>query len=274
VSRPQLSRPIGEPERRQRAILVEGISKTFTLEGKQFTALENVAFAVDDGEFLSIIGPSGCGKSTLLRLIGDVIPSSGGVISIHGGSAADARRSRRLGFVFQDPVLLPWRTAIENVELPLVLAGVGSTERRRRAQELLQLVGLAGFERARPNALSGGMARRVAIARALVLEPDILLLDEPFGALDEITRQRMNGELLRIWSETRTTAVLVTHNVSEAAYLSDRVLVMGTRPGRIVAEVQIDLPRPRTLELLEDQAFFRYTSRLSHHLLTSVEDET
>jgi NitT/TauT family transport system ATP-binding protein len=253
---------------------VEGISKTFTLEGKQFTALENVSFAVDDGEFLSIIGPSGCGKSTLLRLIGDVIPSSGGVISIHGGLAADARRSRRLGFVFQDPVLLPWRTAIENVELPLVLAGVGSSERRRRARELLQLVGLAGFERARPNALSGGMARRVAIARALVLEPDILLLDEPFGALDEITRQRMNGELLRIWSETGTTAVFVTHNVGEAAYLSDRVLVMGTRPGRIVAEVQIDLPRPRTLELLEDQAFFRCTSRLSHHLLASVEDET
>jgi NitT/TauT family transport system ATP-binding protein len=253
------------------AIVVDRVSKTFPLEGRQFLALEDVSFTVREGEFLAIIGPSGCGKTTLLRMIADIIPASEGTISIHGGSPADVRRARRIGLVFQEPVLLPWRTTLENIELPLVIAGVRRGERRRRAREYLQLVGLDGFESAPPSALSGGMARRVGIARALVLEPEILLLDEPFGALDEITRQRMNRELLRIWSETETTALLVTHNVSEAAYLSDRVLVMGTQPGRVVAEVPIELPRPRSLELLEDTAFFRYTSQLSHHLLATVE---
>jgi len=256
-------------ERQRPAIVVQHATKTFELEGKELVALEDVSFSVGEGEFVAIIGPSGCGKSTLLRMIADVIPGTRGGISIHGGSPSDARRARRIGLVFQEPVLLPWRSALENVELPLVIAGVRAGERRRRAREYLQLVGLEGFEAARPSALSGGMAQRVAIARALVLEPEILLLDEPFGALDEITRQRMNGELLRIWSETGTTAVLVTHNVGEATYLSDRVLVMGTRPGRIVAEVRVELRRPRSLELLEDPEFFRYTSQLSHHLLST-----
>jgi NitT/TauT family transport system ATP-binding protein len=252
-------------------IVVDRVSKTFPLEGKQFLALEDVSFTVDEGEFVAIIGPSGCGKSTLLRMIADIIQATQGTILIHGGSPADVRRARRIGLVFQEPVLLPWRTTLENIELPLVIAGVRRSERRRRAHEYLQLVGLEGFGSAPPSALSGGMARRVGIARALVLEPEILLLDEPFGALDEITRQRMNRELLRIWSETRTTAVLVTHNVSEAVYLSDRVLVMGTQPGRLVAEVPIGLPRPRSLELLANPEFFRYTSQLSHHLLTTAE---
>lgn len=260
-------------EQRRGAIVAEGVTKTFQLQGRTFTALDSVSFTVGEGEFLSIIGPSGCGKSTLLRLIGDVTPASAGSISIHGGTPAEARRARRIGFVFQNPVLLPWRTALENVELPLVLTGVGKAERQRRARELLRLVGLAGFETARPSALSGGMAGRVAIARALALEPEILLLDEPFGALDEITRQRMNTELVRIWAESGTTAILVTHNVGEAVFLSDRVLVMGTRPGRIVAEVPIELSRPRALELLQDEEFFRYTSRLSQHLLATVGSE-
>jgi NitT/TauT family transport system ATP-binding protein len=259
-------------ERQGSAIVVERASKIFALEGKEFVALEDVSFSVREGEFVAIIGPSGCGKSTLLRMIADVIPATRGAISIGGGSPADARRARRIGLVFQEPVLLPWRTALENIELPLVIAGVRAGERRRRARDYLRLVGLEGFESAPPAALSGGMARRVGIARALVLEPEILLLDEPFGALDEITRQRMNGELLRIWSETGTTAILVTHNVGEAVYLSDRVLVMGTQPGRIVAEVAVELPRPRSLELLEDPEFFRYTSRLSHHLLSTTDE--
>ena len=246
------------------------MTKTFDLEGRPLTALDDVSFTVRDGEFLSIIGPSGCGKSTLLRLIADVLPASAGTILVHGAPPGAARRARRFGFVFQDPVLLPWRSALENVELPLQVARVGTAERHRRARELLELVGLAGFESARPSALSGGMARRVAIARALALEPEILLLDEPFGALDEITRQRLNTELLRVWSETKTTAVLVTHNVSEAVYLSDRVLVMGTRPGRIVADLQIELRRPRAVEMLQAEEFFRYTSRLSQHLLSTV----
>ncbi len=248
-----------------------GVTKTFDLEGRPLTALEDVSFTVREGEFLAIIGPSGCGKSTLLRLIADVLPGTAGTILVHGAPPDAARRARRFGFVFQDPVLLPWRSALENVELPLQVARVGTAERRRRAHELLELVGLAGFESARPSALSGGMARRVAIARALALEPEILLLDEPFGALDEITRQRLNTELLRVWSETKTTAVLVTHNVSEAVYLSDRVLVMGTRPGRIVADLRIELPRPRAVELLQAEEFFRYTSRLSEHLLSTTE---
>jgi NitT/TauT family transport system ATP-binding protein len=250
---------------------VTGVTKTFDLEGRPLTALEDVSFTVREGEFLAIIGPSGCGKSTLLRLIADVLPGTAGTILVHGAPPDAARRARRFGFVFQDPVLLPWRSALENVELPLQVARVGTAERRRRAHELLELVGLAGFESARPSALSGGMARRVAIARALALEPEILLLDEPFGALDEITRQRLNTELLRVWSETKTTAVLVTHNVSEAVYLSDRVLVMGTRPGRIVADLRIELPRPRAVELLQAEEFFRYTSRLSEHLLSTTE---
>jgi NitT/TauT family transport system ATP-binding protein len=246
------------------------VTKTFELEGRPLTALEDVSFTVRDGEFVSIIGPSGCGKSTLLRLIADVLPESAGTILVHGAPPGAARRARRFGFVFQDPVLLPWRSALENVELPLQVARVGTAERRRRARELLELVGLAGFESAPPSALSGGMARRVAIARALALEPEILLLDEPFGALDEITRQRLNTELLRVWSETKTTAILVTHNVSEAVYLSDRVLVMGTRPGRIVADLRIELPRPRAVDLLQTEEFFHYTSRLSQHLLSTV----
>jgi NitT/TauT family transport system ATP-binding protein len=251
------------------AIALEGVTKTFELEGRPLTALENISFTVGESEFLSIIGPSGCGKSTLLRLIADVIPQSAGTISVHGASPAAARRARKFGFVFQEPVLLAWRSALENIELPLQVAGVRAGERRRRARELLELVGLAGFESAPPSALSGGMARRVGIARALALEPEILLLDEPFGALDEITRQRLNTELLRVWSETRTTAVLVTHNVGEAVYLSDRVLVMGTRPGRIVADLPIDIARPRSLELLQHEEFFHYTSRLSQHLLST-----
>jgi NitT/TauT family transport system ATP-binding protein len=250
-------------------IALEGVTKAFELEGRPLTALENVSFTVAEGEFLAIIGLSGCGKSTLLRLIADVIPQSAGTISVRGASPAEARRARRFGFVFQEPVLLPWRSALENVELPLQVAGVGAAERRQRARELLDLVGLTGFESALPSALSGGMASRVGIARALALEPEILLLDEPFGALDEITRQRMNTELLRVWAETRTTAVLVTHNVAEAVYLSDRVLVMGTRPGRIVADLPIEIPRPRPLELLQQEEFFRYTSRLSQHLLST-----
>ncbi|ABG05943.1 ABC transporter related [Rubrobacter xylanophilus DSM 9941] len=254
----------------QLAISVKDVSKVFELEGRELLVLSSISFKVKDGEFVSIIGPSGCGKSTLLRIIADIVNPSSGTVMVHGGSAAEARKARKFGFVFQDPVLLPWRTALENVELPLIIAKRNTKEERRRAAELFELVGLSGFESAQPSELSGGMSRRVAIARALVLQPEILLLDEPFGALDEITRQKMNLELQRIWAESRTTALLVTHNVGEAVFLSDRVFVMGTKPGRLISDVAINLPRPRNAELLEKPEFFQYSAHLTRLLMSTI----
>jgi NitT/TauT family transport system ATP-binding protein len=261
--------PIGQE------IALEGVGKRFQLEGREIEALEDVTLRVAPGEFCSLIGPSGCGKSTLLRIVAALLPPSAGSVTVGGESATAARERRDLGFVFQDPVLLPWRTALENVELPMQVArALPGAERKERARALLELVGLSEFERAKPGQLSGGMQRRVGIARALALEPRTLLFDEPFGALDEITRQRMNAELLRIWGRARTTALLVTHNVGEAVYLSDRVLVMASKPGRIVGEVRIDLPRPRSLEMLEEPRFFDYSRRLTHMLLGGGEDSS
>jgi NitT/TauT family transport system ATP-binding protein len=261
------SAPIGQE------IALTGVCKRFQLDGRAVDALEDVTLRVRPGEFCSLIGPSGCGKSTLLRIVAALLPPSEGSVTVGGDTARAARERRDLGFVFQDPVLLPWRTALENVELPMQVAReLPATERRARASALLELVGLSEFERAKPAQLSGGMQRRVGIARALALEPRTLLLDEPFGALDEITRQRMNAELLRIWGQARTTALLVTHNVGEAVYLSDRVLVMASKPGRIVGEVSIDLPRPRSLEMLEKPDFFDYSRRLTHMLLGGGEE--
>lgn len=250
------------------AITVEGVSKTFDLDRRRkFQALTDVSFQIGAGEFCTLIGPSGCGKSTLLRLMAGLIEPTEGHIEVGSSDPRAARTARKFGFVFQDAVLLPWRSARENVELPMAIAGVDKKRRRERARELLELVGLTEFADSRPAQLSGGMARRVAIARALGLHPRIIMLDEPFGALDEITRQRMNVELQRIWSAERCTAVLVTHNVGEAVFLSDRVLVMGANPGRVIAERVIDLPRPRTLEMLADQRFFQHTTELSRMLL-------
>jgi NitT/TauT family transport system ATP-binding protein len=250
------------------AVTISDVVKRFPLGDRDFLALERVSIDITEGEFLSVIGPSGCGKSTLLRLVAGLTEPSSGTLMIGAETPAQARARSELGFVFQEPTLLPWRTTLENVMLLLEVAKRGTkTERRQRALELLELVGLAEFADAHPAKLSGGMQRRVGIARALALDPRILLLDEPFGALDEITRQRMNMELLRIWTQQKTTTMLVTHNVGEAVFLSDRVLVMGTRPGRIIAEVTIDLPRPRRVELLQDEAFFALTSRLTGMLL-------
>jgi NitT/TauT family transport system ATP-binding protein len=253
-------------------ITVVAVTKMFKLPGRTITALEDVSFSVGTREFCAIIGPSGCGKSTLLRIISDVIRPEGGRVIVNGRSAGDARADREFGFVFQDPVLLPWRTALANVELPMEVAGIPRAERRRRAADLLSLVGLGSFTDAHPGNLSGGMARRVAIARALALRPGILLLDEPFQGLDEITRRRLNVELQRIWLETDTTAILVTHNIDEAVYLSDRVLVMGSDPGRIVADIQVNFPRPRGFDVLQDVAFFAYTRQLTQLLVVSDDD--
>jgi NitT/TauT family transport system ATP-binding protein len=252
-------------------ITVDSLGMVFNIGNRPLTVLDKISLDMRNGEFCSFIGPSGCGKSTLLRLIAGLIEPSSGSIRVDGEDAATARQKRKFGFVFQDAVLLPWRTVIENVELPMVVARVPKRERRAKAMQLLELVGLADFAQATPAKLSGGMARRVAIARSLVLDPSILLLDEPFGSLDEITRQRMNVELQRIWAAEGCTAVLVTHNVGEAVFLSDKVIVLGTKPGRIIEERIIDLPRPRTLAMLGDPQFFEHTRRLSEILLANAE---
>jgi len=238
-----------------RTITITGASVVFQRRGASVAALRDVDLTVPAGRFVSIIGLSGCGKSTLLRLIADILPPSAGTIAIGDAPPRTARREHAIGFVFQQPTLLPWRTVRQNVALPLDVAGRSARRSGGTPDELLDLVGLSGFADALPSELSGGMQQRAAIARALVLRPDVLLLDEPFGALDEITRQRMNLELLRIWTESRTTALLVTHSVGEAVFMSDEVVVMSPRPGTVVARLPVRLPRPRTLGILRSPDF-------------------
>jgi len=245
------------------SIEVRGVTKVFRLPEGPLTALENLSFEVGDREFVALIGPSGCGKSTVLRLVADILQPTSGEILVHGKSPAEARRERLYSFVFQDPVMLPWRTVIKNVELPLEI--IGNSARKQfgdRPAKLLNLVGLSGFEKASPSQLSGGMKQRAAIARALLLNPKVLLMDEPFGALDEITRDRMNLELLRIWKETDAAVLFVTHSIDEAVFLSDRVVVLSPRPGTVYADVKIDIPRPRALELKQSEVGFKYSAML------------
>lgn len=208
-------------------------------------ALDGVSLTVPRGQFVSLIGPSGCGKSTLLRLVAGILAPTAGSITIDGAEPEVAQRQHSFGFVFQDPVLLPWRSVLSNIQLLEEIVGVPRSEARQRAQDLLALVGLSGFERARPSQLSGGMRQRVAIARALAINPPILLMDEPFAALDEFQRELLNDELLRIWSQQGNSVLFVTHNIEEAVFLSDVVVVMSPRPGRIIEQVAIELPRPR-----------------------------
>jgi NitT/TauT family transport system ATP-binding protein len=249
------------------AIVVDGVSMAFEHEGSPLHVLESVSLAVSDGEFLSLLGPSGCGKSTLLRLIADVLAPTSGTISVLGRSPAQARRERALGIVFQQPVLLPWLSVEDNVALPLRIGRWGARHPDAPAPPaLLDLVGLQGFERARPAQLSGGMQQRVAIARALVNNSPILLMDEPFGALDAITRDRLNEELLRIWTETRRTVVFVTHSIPEAVYLSTRVAVLSSRPAGIRALMEIDLPYPRQPEMRDTPRFTQFTAALRNAL--------
>jgi NitT/TauT family transport system ATP-binding protein len=224
---------------------VERLSHVYRSPQGQIEALSDVAFQVALQEFLCLVGPSGCGKSTLLRLMAGLLQPTQGQVRLNGQSLTGPRR--QVGIVFQKANLMPWRSVRDNVVLPLELAGVPRSEALRRADALIELVGLAGFERTRPRNLSGGMEQRVAIARALVHDPEILLLDEPFGALDAMTRERMSIELLRIWEASHKTVVMVTHNIQEAVFLADRVLVLGPRPGRIRAMFDIPLPRPRDI---------------------------
>ncbi|MFH8248833.1 ABC transporter ATP-binding protein [Microbacterium sp. B2969] len=249
------------------AVHVEGVSKTFTTgKGKTVHALESIDLTVADGEFVSLIGPSGCGKSTLMRLIADLDEPTGGVISVFGKPPRRARLDQDYGIAFQQAGLLPWRTVRGNVELPLALHGVSLAAQQTRAKELLDLVGLADFADRFPDQLSGGMQQRVAIARAFAEKPRLLLMDEPFGALDEMTRETMQTELARICAETGAAVVFVTHSIPEAVFLSDRVVVMSPRPGRITAVLEMALRGERTEELREDAAFFEQVSAVREAL--------
>ncbi|MEQ8968296.1 MAG: ABC transporter ATP-binding protein [Azospirillaceae bacterium] len=235
-------------------LAVRGLSVTFRLKRETVTALDGVDLDLPASGFAAVIGPSGCGKSTLLRVVADIVAPSAGTVSLGGVTPAALRRAQRIGFVFQSPTLLPWRTVRENIRLPMALNRAG-TKPSQTPDDLIRLVGLEGFENALPDQLSGGMQQRVSIARSLALDPEVLLLDEPFGALDEITRQRMNLELLRIWSESRRTALLVTHSIAEAVFMADRVFVMSPRPGRIREVLDIPLDRPRRLSMMSEPAF-------------------
>ena len=252
-------------------ITLDRVTMDFKLKSEQIRALDDVSLDFATGGFYALIGPSGCGKSTLLRLVADVLQPTAGKVKVEGAAPAKARLSHEVGFVFQSPTLLPWRTVIENVRLPLEVARDRS--KAREPGDLIKLVGLDGFEDARPAQLSGGMQQRVAIARALVLNPRVLLLDEPFGALDEITRQRMNVELLDIWRETGTTAILVTHTISEAVFMADEVVVLAARPGRVQARVTIDLPRPRRLADMRKPAFNGLENEIRAKLFADEEGE-
>ena len=241
-------------------VRIEGVTKTFA-QG-DVTALQDIDLELAPREFVSLIGPSGCGKSTLLRVIGDLTEPSAGSVTVNGKSARQARQDGDYGIVFQDAVLFDWRTVAKNISLPLEMLDWDRARRKRRVAEMLDLVELTGFADHHPWQLSGGMQQRVAIARALSFEPALLLMDEPFGALDEMTRERLNLELLSIWQQTGNTVVFVTHSISEAVFLSSRVVVMSPRPGRIAGTVQIDLPYPRTVETREAPRFFELVTEV------------
>ena len=244
----------------QPVVQVSGVTKTFARGN--VTALENIELELGHGEFVSLIGPSGCGKSTLLRVIGDLTPPTAGTVSINGKPARQARNDGDYGIVFQDSVLFDWRTVMKNIALPLEMLGWSRERRKDRVEEMLDLVDLRAFADHHPWQLSGGMQQRVSIARALAFEPALLLMDEPFGALDEMTRERLNLELLSIWEKLGSTVVFVTHSISEAVFLSTRVVVMSPRPGRIAGVVPIDLPFPRTVETREAPRFFELVTQV------------
>jgi len=248
-------------------VRIAGVDKTFARGDRAVTkALEGIDLDIARGEFVSLIGPSGCGKSTLLRIVGDLISPTSGTVTVNGKTAEQARRSRDYGMVFQAPVLFDWRTVEDNVKLPLEILGLDAAARTARAREMLDLVELGDFLKHHPYQLSGGMQQRVAIARALAFQPSILLMDEPFGALDEMTRERMNGEVLRIWEQTGTTILFVTHSIPEAVFLSSRVVVMSARPGRITNVIDVDLPRPRNEDSRETRRYYELVTEVREAL--------
>jgi NitT/TauT family transport system ATP-binding protein len=248
---------------KMKPISIENVGITFETSDGPVTALKGVSTELQAGSFTSLLGPSGCGKSTLLRIVSDLLQPTTGTVEVLGISPSAARTGRQLGFVFQDAALLPWRDALSNTLLPLEIGHAKVTnEDKERGRELLALVGLEGREGALPTQLSGGQRQRVSIARALITRPKVLLMDEPFGALDEITRDRLNEELLRIWKLTQTTIIFVTHSIAESVFLSQKVVVMSTQPGGIRDAVDIDLPEPRSQEVRALPEFANYITQL------------
>ncbi len=250
---------------RKTIIEVSHLDKTFvTVRNERIHALSDISLSVADREFVTIVGPSGCGKSTLLKVLAGLLPATRGSVLLAGQPVDKPRRD--IGIVFQNPVLLPWRTVLDNAMLPAEVQGLPREAARTRAQELLQMVGLSGFENKYPMELSGGMQQRAAISRALVHDPNILLMDEPFGALDAMTREQMNLDLQRIWMEAGKTVILITHSIPEAVFLGDRVVVMTARPGKIARLVDVDIPRPRTIDVMGEPEFGRMTGEIRRML--------
>lgn len=242
-------------EKRKKLIEIRNVHVTYLAKKESVTALKDINLDVYEGQFISFIGPSGCGKTTLLKTIGNILEPTSGYIKVNERSAEEARKNRDFGIVFQDSVLLPWRTTFDNTKLLVEVSNQLSEETNKGIQDILKLVGLEGFEKSYPRELSGGMKQRVSIARALSLNPSILLMDEPFGALDEQTRDYMNLELLRIWNDTQKTIVFVTHSIPEAVFLSDEVVLLSRRPGRIRQIVKIDIPRPRSRNTRKEKKY-------------------
>jgi NitT/TauT family transport system ATP-binding protein len=251
------------------AIEVRDVTRRFSIAKSPLVALERVSFSVPQGQVVAVVGPNGSGKSTLLRLIAGVLAPEEGSVLIQGTQVAGP--DARVGLAFQEPRLVPWRTVLDNVAFPLELAGWERGRREARARELLDRVGVVGFERAHPAQLSGGMSQRVGIARALALDPPVLLLDEPFSALDSLTRDRLNLELLRLWEATGSTVVLVTHSIPEAVFLADRVLVLSPRPGRLIADFPVDLPRPRDPAAVDTAGFSAAATRIREVLSADID---
>jgi len=260
----------GAPARNDPLVRVSGLEKIYATRDKgSVHALHDIRLDVAEGEFITIVGPSGCGKSTLLKILAGILDKSAGRVEI-AGQAIDGP-NRDLGVVFQAPVLLPWKSVIDNVLVPAVIQKRDRVAARERAHKLLQMVGLEGFEHKYPRELSGGMQQRVGICRALIHEPAFLLMDEPFGALDAMTRESMNLELMRIWKDLGATILLVTHSIPEAVFLADRVVVMSPRPGRISEVIEVDLPRPRRMEMFNTPEFGAYVGRIRRHFDSTME---
>jgi NitT/TauT family transport system ATP-binding protein len=258
-----------KPAPRAGAVQINGISQVFKTSGADVAALSDISLDIKPGRFVVLVGPSGCGKSTLLMMLAGLLQQTSGTILING-VPINKPDPDRVGVVFQEASLFPWLTAEENVEFPLALRAIAKTERRAKAEDALKLVGLEGFGNRHPHELSGGMKQRVSIARGLVQDPPVLLMDEPFAALDEQTRMTMGDELLRIWAATGKTVVFVTHSLTEAVYLADEVVVMSARPGRIIDHLQVPLPRPRTYDMLSGDAFGSLRERIWRHIRKSA----